>query len=53
MSEFREARLNKAKALIDKGFEPYNEGFKVTHTSRFLVDKYSYLKNGEEFDLNV
>ena len=53
MSEFREARLNKAKALIDKGFEPYNESFKVTHASKFLVDKYNYLENGEEFDLNV
>ena len=53
MSEFREARLNKAKALIDKGFEPYNESFKVTHTSKFLLEKYSYLDNGEECDFHV
>ncbi len=53
MSDFREARLNKAQSLIQKGFPPYAEKFKVTHTSKFLIDSYSYLDNGEEFDLDV
>jgi len=53
LSEFREARLNKAKILIDRGFNPYGENFKVSHSTKFLNDKYSYLGNGEEFDLKV
>ena len=53
MSDFREARLNKAQSLIQKGYSPYAEKFNVTHTSKFLIDSYSYLENGEEFDLNV
>ena len=53
MSEFREARLSKAQILISKGFEPYSENFKVTHSTKYLHDEFSYLKNGEEFDLDV
>ena len=53
MSEFREARLSKAKLLIEKGFEPYCENFKVTHSTKFLIDKYNYLDNGQEFELNT
>ena len=53
MSEFREARLGKAKILINKGFAPYSENFKVTHSTKYLNDKFSYLKSGDEFDLNV
>ncbi len=53
MSEFREARLKKAKILVSKGFDPYSEKFKVTHTTKNLNDKFSYLKSGEEFDLDV
>jgi len=53
LSDFREARLNKAQSLIQKGYSPYAEKFNVTHTSKFLIDTYSYLENGEEFDLNV
>ena len=53
MSEFRDARLNKAKILRSKGFEPYSESFKVTHSTKNLNDKFSYLKNGEEFNLDV
>ena len=53
MSEFREARLSKAKVLISKGFNPYSENFKVTHSTKYINDKYSYLKSGEEHDLNV
>jgi len=53
LSEFRDARLNKAKILRSKGFEPYSESFKVTHSTKNLNDKFSYLKNGEEFNLDV
>ena len=53
MSEFREARLSKAKSLIAKGFEPYCENFTVTHSTKFISDNYSYLDNGEEFQLNI
>ena len=53
MSDLREARLSKAKLLIEKGFEPYCESFKVTHSTKFLIDKYSYLDNGQEFELNI
>ena len=53
MSEFREARLSKAKSLIKKGFDPYSENFQVTHSTKFLIDNYNYLDNGEEFQLNV
>ncbi len=53
MSEFRDARLSKAQILISKGFDPYSEGFKVTHTTKYLNDRFSYLKSGEEFDIDV
>ena len=53
MSEFREARLNKAKSLLNKGFNPYVESFDISHNSKFLIDKFNYLENGQEFDLNV
>ena len=53
MSEFREARLSKAKILISRGFAPYSENFKVTHSTKFLNEKFSYLKNGEEFELDI
>ena len=53
MSEFREARLSKAQILISKGFDPYSENFKVTHSTKHLIEKFSFLKSGEEFDLDV
>jgi len=53
LSELREARLSKAQILIKKGFDPYSEKFKVTHSTKYLNDKFSYLKNGEEFDLDI
>ena len=53
MSEIREARLLKANLLIEKGFEPYSETFNVSHSSSYLVERFSYLSNGEEFDLGV
>ena len=53
MSEIREARLSKAKLLVNKGFEPYAEKFIISHSTKFLNDKFSYLENGNEYDLNV
>ena len=49
MSEFREARLSKAKSLLDRGFNPYSETFVVSHDSKFLIEKYDFLENGQEF----
>ena len=53
MPEFREARLIKAKSLLDKGFNPYVDKFNISHNSKFLIDKYDYLENGQEFNLDV
>ena len=53
MSEFREARLSKANSLIKKGFDPYAETFKISHSAKFLVEKFSYLENGQEFDMSI
>ena len=53
MSEIREARLLKAKSLVKKGFQPYAEKFIISHSTKFLNDKFSYLENGNEHDLNV
>ena len=53
MSEIREARLQKANLLIDKGFEPYGETFKKTHSTKVLIEQYSYLNNGEELNLKI
>ena len=53
MSEIREARLLKANSLVNKGFEPYAETFKTSHSTKFLIEKFSYLDNGQEFNLNV
>ena len=53
MSEIREARLLKAKSLLKKGFNPYAENFTVSHTTKFLIEKFNYLESGQEYDLNV
>ena len=53
MSDIREARLLKANLLVDKGFEPYAETFQISHSTRFLTEKFGYLDNGQEFNLNV
>ena len=53
MSEIRDARLSKANSLINKGFEPYAENFKISHSTKFLIEKFSYLNHGQEFNLNV
>ena len=53
MSDIREARLLKANLLVNKGFEPYAETFKISHSTSFLTEKFDYLDNGQEFNLNV
>ncbi len=53
MSEIREARLSKANLLINRGIEPYAETFKISHSTKFLSEKFGYLENGTEFNLNV
>ena len=53
MSEIREARLNKAKILLSKGFNAYSENFKITHTTSFLQKEYSFLENGQEIDIDI
>jgi len=40
LSEIREARLQKANSLISRGFVSYAESFKVTHTTKFLFQKF-------------
>ena len=53
MSEIREARLQKANALVSKGFASYAQSFKVSHTTKFLIQKFDYLENGQEEDFSV
>ena len=53
MSEIREARLQKANLLVKKGFSSYAENFRVSHTTKFLVQKFDYLENGQEEDFKV
>ena len=53
MSDIREARLSKANILVNKGFEPYSETFKVSHSTKFLTENFSNLENGEEYNLDV
>jgi len=53
LSEIREARLLKANSLVKKGFDPYAENFKISHSSQFLIKKFSHLDNGQENDFRV
>ena len=53
MSEIREARLLKANSLVKKGFQPYAETFKISHSTKFLSEKFGYLDDGQDFNLNV
>jgi len=53
LSEIREARLLKANSLVKRGFEPYAENFKISHSSQFLIQHFSYLDNGQEEDFSV
>jgi lysyl-tRNA synthetase class 2 len=53
LSEIREARLQKAESLVSKGFASYAESFKISHNTRFLIQKFDYLENGQEEDFSV
>ncbi|MBO6971440.1 MAG: lysine--tRNA ligase [Prochlorococcus marinus CUG1431] len=53
MSEIREARLQKANSLVNKGFASYAESFKISHTTKFLIQKFDYLENGQEENFSV
>ena len=53
MSEIKEARLQKANSLVSKGFASYAQSFKVTSTTKFLIQKFDYLENGQEEDFSV
>ena len=53
MSDIREARLQKANALVSKGFASYAESFNVSHSINYLIQKFDYLENGQEQDFNV
>ncbi len=53
MSDIRETRLFKSQSLVQKGFNPYAEKFDISHSIKFIFEKYSFLQNGEEFDLDV
>jgi len=53
LSEIREARLSKANLIIEKGFEPYSETFKVSHSTNYLFESFSYLSNGEDCNFEV
>ncbi len=53
MSEIKEARLQKASSLVNKGFASYAQSFKVSHTTSFLIQKFDHLENGQEEDFSV
>ena len=53
MSEIKEARLQKANLLVNKGFASYAQSFRVSNTTKFLIQKFDYLENGQEEDFNV
>ena len=48
MSDLRETRLEKAKALQDLGQGPYGLNFRPTHSAINLQKKYEDLQNGTE-----
>jgi len=53
LSEIRDSRLQKANLLVGKGFASYAESFKVSHTTKFIFEKFDYLENGQEEDFNI
>ena len=53
MSEIKEARLQKANSLVSKGFASYAQSFRVSNTTKFLIQKFDYLENGQEEDFSV
>jgi len=53
LAEIKEARLQKASSLVNKGFASYAQSFNVSHTTSFLVQKFDHLENGQEEDFSV
>lgn len=53
MSEIREVRLQKANSLVSKGFASYAQSFRVSHNTKFLIQKFHYLENGQEEEFSV
>ena len=53
MSDIKEARLQKANLLISKGFASYAQSFRVSNTTKVLIQKFDYLENGQEEDFSV
>jgi lysyl-tRNA synthetase class 2 len=53
LSEIREARLQKANALVNKGFASYAENFIVSHNTQFVIQKFGHLENGQEENFSV
>ena len=53
MSEIRESRILKAQSLVKKGFCPYAESFQISHSIKYIFEKFSYLDNGQEYALDV
>jgi len=53
LSEIKEARLHKANSLVNKGFASYAQSFTVSHTTKFLIQKFDYLENGQEKDFSI
>ena len=53
MSEIRKIRLQKANSLVSKGFASYAESFRVSHRTKFLIQKFDYLENGQEEDFSI
>jgi len=53
VSELRDTRLEKAKALEELGQGPYALGFEPSHRMAALQDSHADLPNGEERDISV
>jgi len=53
LSDIKEARLQKASSLVNKGFASYAQSFKVSHTTSFLIKEFDYLENGQEHNFVV
>ncbi len=53
LSDLRDTRIEKAKALKEMGQGPYALGFQLTHHSASLHKEFEALPNGEERDVSV
>lgn len=47
LNEFIKVRLDKLKALREKGINPYPYRFEISHTSQAILEKYKDLQVGE------